>query len=155
MGDGSSGRLDAKGKGRATPNNGMLALDLDSAEGGMSAPNGGGGAFQQMELVEQQVRPCASPMRIALTCSHRTVTFSLAPQLSSRSRLRSRSLARSSISSRTWSQSNARRSSGSTPIHSTLRPTSEARSASYSSIMQAFRATGGSCSKSLVSSLFS
>jgi syntaxin 5 len=56
MGDGSSGRLDAKGKGRATPNNGMLALDLESAEGGMSTPNGGGGAFQQMELVEQQVR---------------------------------------------------------------------------------------------------
>ncbi len=57
MGDGSSGRLDAKGKGRATPNNGMLALDLESAEGGISAPNGGSGAFQQMELVEQQVRP--------------------------------------------------------------------------------------------------
>ncbi|KAH8992497.1 t-SNARE [Lactarius akahatsu] len=54
MGDGSSGRLDAKGKGRATPNNGMLALDLESAEGGTSAPNGGGGAFQQMQLVEQQ-----------------------------------------------------------------------------------------------------
>ncbi|KAH9178613.1 t-SNARE [Lactarius sanguifluus] len=54
MGDGSSGRLDAKGKGRATPNDGMLALDLESAEGGISAPNGGGGAFQQMQLVEQQ-----------------------------------------------------------------------------------------------------
>jgi len=51
MGDGSSGRLDTKGKGRATPNDGMLALDLEHAEGGM--PNGGG-AFQQMELVEQQ-----------------------------------------------------------------------------------------------------
>jgi syntaxin 5 len=57
MGDGSSGQLDAKGKGRATPNNGMLAMDLESAEGGVSAPNGGGGAFQQMQLVEQQVRP--------------------------------------------------------------------------------------------------
>jgi syntaxin 5 len=57
MGDGSSGQLDAKGKGRATPNNGMLALDLESAEGGVGAPNGGGGAFQQMQLVEQQVRP--------------------------------------------------------------------------------------------------
>ncbi|KAH9065650.1 t-SNARE [Lactarius vividus] len=54
MGDGSSSRLDAKGKGRATPNNGMLALDLESAEGGINAPNGSGGAFQQMQLVEQQ-----------------------------------------------------------------------------------------------------
>lgn len=57
MADGSSGQPDAKGKGRATPNNGMLALDLESAEGGAGAPNGGGGAFQQMQLVEQQVRP--------------------------------------------------------------------------------------------------
>ena len=65
MGDGSSGQPDAKGKGRATPNNGMLALDLESAEGGVSAPNGDGGAFQQMQLVEQQVRPFpgASPKR--------------------------------------------------------------------------------------------
>jgi syntaxin 5 len=56
MGDGSSGRSDAKGKGRATPNNGMLALDLEHAEGGLGAPNGGSSAFQQMQLVEQQVR---------------------------------------------------------------------------------------------------
>lgn len=55
MGDGSSGRLDTKGKGRATPSDGVLALDLEHAEGGV--PNGGGNAFQQMELVEQQVRP--------------------------------------------------------------------------------------------------
>ncbi|KAI0257028.1 snare protein SED5/Syntaxin 5 [Lactifluus subvellereus] len=54
MSDGSSGRSDAKGKGRSTPNNGMLALDLEHAEGGMGAPNGGGSAFQQMQLVEQQ-----------------------------------------------------------------------------------------------------
>jgi hypothetical protein len=33
----------------------MLALDLEHAEGGV--PNGGSSAFQQMELVEQQVRP--------------------------------------------------------------------------------------------------
>ncbi|KAI0285448.1 t-SNARE [Russula aff. rugulosa BPL654] len=52
MGDGSFGRPDTKGKGRATPNDGMLALDLEHAEGG--APNGGNSAFQQMELVEQQ-----------------------------------------------------------------------------------------------------
>lgn len=56
MGDGSSGRPDTKGKGRATPNDGMLALDLEHAEGGVGVPNGGS-AFQQMELVEQQVRP--------------------------------------------------------------------------------------------------
>jgi syntaxin 5 len=56
MGDGSSGSSDAKGKGRATPNDGMLAFDLEHAEGGLGAPNGGNGAFQQMQLVEQQVR---------------------------------------------------------------------------------------------------
>jgi syntaxin 5 len=57
MGDGSSGRTDTKGKGRATPNDGVLALDLEHAEGGINVPNGGNNAFQQMELVEQQVRP--------------------------------------------------------------------------------------------------
>jgi hypothetical protein len=56
MGDGSSGSSDMKGKGRATPNDGMLAFDLEHAEGGLGAPNGGSGAFQQMQLVEQQVR---------------------------------------------------------------------------------------------------
>ncbi|KAF8481840.1 t-SNARE [Russula ochroleuca] len=54
MGDGSSGRTDTKGKGRATPNDGVLALDLEHAEGGINVPNGGNNAFQQMELVEQQ-----------------------------------------------------------------------------------------------------
>ncbi|ETW87090.1 hypothetical protein HETIRDRAFT_437732 [Heterobasidion irregulare TC 32-1] len=53
MGDGSSGRYDAKGKGRATPNGDMLALDLDHAEEGAGGQNGGG-AFMQMQLVEQQ-----------------------------------------------------------------------------------------------------
>jgi syntaxin 5 len=70
MGDGSSGRPDTKGKGRATPNDGMLALDLEHAEGGIGVPNGGGNAFQQMELVEQQVRP--TPVQVSkqviLTC---------------------------------------------------------------------------------------
>jgi len=54
MGDGSrpSSRLDTKGKGRATPNNGdILALDLGSAEEGTAA---NGDAFMQMQLVEQQ-----------------------------------------------------------------------------------------------------
>jgi len=54
MGDGHSTRSDTKGKGRMTPNDGMLALDLEHAEGGMGAPNGGNSAFQQMQLVEQQ-----------------------------------------------------------------------------------------------------
>lgn len=52
MGDGSSGRLDTKGKGRATPNGDMLALDLEHVEEGGS--QNGGGAFMQMQLVEQQ-----------------------------------------------------------------------------------------------------
>ena len=58
MGDGSSG-TDRKGKGRSTPRpaGDMLALDLDAAESGTGQPNGGGGAFMQMELVEQQARP--------------------------------------------------------------------------------------------------
>ena len=70
MGDGSSGRPDTKGKGRATPNDGMLALDLEHAEGGIGVPNGGSGAFQQMQLVEQQVRPmpCSWYRYRSLTC---------------------------------------------------------------------------------------
>lgn len=70
MGDGSSGRPDTKGKGRATPNDGMLALDLEHAEGGIGVPNGGNSAFQQMELVEQQVRPmpCSWYRDRSLTC---------------------------------------------------------------------------------------
>ncbi|KAI0034142.1 t-SNARE [Vararia minispora EC-137] len=56
MGDGSSGRLDTKGKGRSTPrpNGDMLALDLEAAESGQGPSQNGGGAFMQMELVEQQ-----------------------------------------------------------------------------------------------------
>ncbi|KZV74911.1 snare protein SED5/Syntaxin 5 [Peniophora sp. CONT] len=55
MGDGSAGK-DHKGKGRSTPRpaGDMLALDLEAAENGTGQPNGGGGAFMQMELVEQQ-----------------------------------------------------------------------------------------------------
>ncbi|KAI0040805.1 t-SNARE [Auriscalpium vulgare] len=57
MGDGSATPFDGKGKGkgRATPNpNGMLALDLEQVEEGAGMQNGGGSAFQQMQLVEQQ-----------------------------------------------------------------------------------------------------
>jgi syntaxin 5 len=53
MGDGSP-RLNSKGKGRAPQNGDILALNLDSAEEGTASENGG--AFQQMQLVEQQVR---------------------------------------------------------------------------------------------------
>ncbi|KAL4069781.1 t-SNARE [Scleroderma yunnanense] len=51
MGDGSS-RPSSKGKGRAHQNGDVLAMDLDSAEGGLV--QNGGGAFMQMQLVEQQ-----------------------------------------------------------------------------------------------------
>lgn len=55
MGDGSPTRaFDPKGKSRAPQNSDVLALDLDAAEEGMGSSNGG--AFMQMQLVEQQVR---------------------------------------------------------------------------------------------------
>ncbi|KII94155.1 hypothetical protein PLICRDRAFT_50139 [Plicaturopsis crispa FD-325 SS-3] len=56
MGDGSPSRYDTKGKGRAynnSNNNDVLALDLGAAEEGAGA-HANGGAFMQMELVEQQ-----------------------------------------------------------------------------------------------------
>ncbi|KIJ65025.1 hypothetical protein HYDPIDRAFT_89057 [Hydnomerulius pinastri MD-312] len=53
MGDGSGSRPSSKGKGRAPQNGDVLAMDLDAAEGGSAAQNGGG-AFMQMQLVEQQ-----------------------------------------------------------------------------------------------------
>lgn len=53
MGDGSSMRTDAKGKGRERPNGDVLALDLNAAEEGYGIQNG---PFAQMQLVEQQVR---------------------------------------------------------------------------------------------------
>lgn len=49
-------RSPAKGKGRAATNGDILAMDLVSAEEGTAADGGGGGAFMQMQLVEQQVR---------------------------------------------------------------------------------------------------
>lgn len=55
MGDGSPIKaFDPKGKSRASQNNDVLALDLDAAEEGVGSSNGG--AFMQMQLVEQQVR---------------------------------------------------------------------------------------------------
>jgi syntaxin 5 len=72
MGDSYSTRSDTKGKGRATPNGGMLALDLENAEGGVGVPNQGNTAFQQMELVEQQVR---SPPRSYVQVPSRNGSF--------------------------------------------------------------------------------
>ena len=66
MGDGSASRFDSKGKGRAHHNGDLLALDLDAAEEGLGGHNGG--AFQQMQLVEQQVRTSYS------TCLRSTIT---------------------------------------------------------------------------------
>ncbi|KAG7098993.1 hypothetical protein E1B28_000879 [Marasmius oreades] len=54
MSDGSPGRLDSKGKGRAPQNGDLLALDLDSAEEGVGGSQNGGSAFMQMQLMEQQ-----------------------------------------------------------------------------------------------------
>ncbi|KAG6832529.1 hypothetical protein H0H92_000158 [Tricholoma furcatifolium] len=50
MGDGSPSRFDAKGKGRAVHDGDLLALDLTSAEEGAGAQ----GAYQQMQMIEQQ-----------------------------------------------------------------------------------------------------
>lgn len=54
MGDGSGSRPSSSGKGRPTQNSDVLAIDLDTAEGGTTA-YGGSNAFSQMQLVEQQV----------------------------------------------------------------------------------------------------
>ncbi len=55
MGDGSPSRLESnsKGKNRSLQNGDVLALNLDAAEEGTASQNGG--AFMQMQLVEQQV----------------------------------------------------------------------------------------------------
>jgi len=54
MGDGTSNRLDFKGKGRATPHNDELDLNLTTTEEGEGANGNTGGAFMQMQLMEQQ-----------------------------------------------------------------------------------------------------
>ncbi|PFH54851.1 hypothetical protein AMATHDRAFT_52844 [Amanita thiersii Skay4041] len=52
MGDNSISRPDSKGKGRAAQNGDLLALDLNSAEEGSRAVEGG--SYLQMQMVEQQ-----------------------------------------------------------------------------------------------------
>lgn len=46
--------VDRKGKGRGD----YLALDMESAENGRGEGGAGAGGFQQMQLVEEQVRTC-------------------------------------------------------------------------------------------------
>lgn len=50
-------RASFKGKGRAVDNGDLLELDIDAVEEGRA----GGSAYQQMQLVEQQVRPQNNP----------------------------------------------------------------------------------------------
>ena len=61
-GPGSGFPPDKKGKARAIPSdtandssNDFLALDLDGDRGESGVTSGGGGGYQQMQLVEQQV----------------------------------------------------------------------------------------------------
>lgn len=71
MGDGSAGRFDPKGKGRA--NGDVLAMDLGSAEEGTAGA--GSSAFMQMQLVEQQVRSHNRPEFLRGLTVHRTIIF--------------------------------------------------------------------------------
>lgn len=68
MGDGSPSRFDAKGKGRAAQNGDVLALNLGSAEEGATSQNGG--AFMQMQLVEQQVCYISKCISHFYSCPH-------------------------------------------------------------------------------------
>lgn len=65
MGDGSASRFDPKGKGRAQQNGDLLAMNLDAAEEGQMMHSS---SFQQMELVEQQVRGVFLFILRSLTC---------------------------------------------------------------------------------------
>ena len=49
---GPDSRQEMKGKGRAVPDGELLAVDLNTVESGAS----NGNPFQQLQLVEQQVR---------------------------------------------------------------------------------------------------
>lgn len=97
-------RADAKGKGRALPDGELLAVDLNSVESGMS--NGDGNPFQQMQLVEQQVRPSQNNYFLTPTdcfVYSRIPTYNLALLLSSPLNQPSRSLDRYSLSWLQWS----------------------------------------------------
>lgn len=110
MGDGTANRFDPKGKGRATPKNDELALDLNSVEEG---PNGNaGGAFMQMQLVEQQVRLVFLLLHPSFHFVRRTLIFSNGLMLSSLLKPLSQNSARFSLSSRIWSLSNEKQSNG-------------------------------------------
>lgn len=81
MGDGSPSRKSDKGRSRAHQNGDVLALDLGSAEAGTSAQNGG--AFMQMQLVEQQALIPSFLGGHLLTNAHRTLISNPAHQPSS------------------------------------------------------------------------
>jgi syntaxin 5 len=66
MGDGTAFRHDKKGKGRAHHNGDLLAMDLVSAEEGATHHNGG--AFMQMQIMEQQASSLSPLVYILLTC---------------------------------------------------------------------------------------
>ena len=151
MGDGSSlgqSRLDTKGKGRATPQNGdILALDLHSAEEGTGGQNGD--AFMQMQLVEQQVRlpfvyqPLSHILR--LPRERRTATSKPVPQPSSLSSRPLQSSARYSHNLHRWWPSSEKLCNVSTQTRSTLLRTSAVPSGSCSSTTPVSQATDGSC----------
>jgi hypothetical protein len=105
---------DPKGKSRAPQDGDILALDLVTAEEG-TASEGGGGAFMQMQLVEQQVGAASMPLPAPLTqLSYRRVTSSPEQTPSSLSKARLPSSVKSSRSSRRWLPNRARLYSAST-----------------------------------------
>lgn len=114
MGDGTFNRFDTKGKGRATPKNDELALDLSTAEEGEGQNGHAGGAFMQMQLVEQQVRLLAlfddSPI---FTTHFRTRISNNALLLSSPLKRPLQNSVKFLPSSLTWSPNNEKQYSGS------------------------------------------
>jgi hypothetical protein len=111
MGDGTASRFDPKGKGRSTPKNDELSLDLNAVEGG-SANGHADGAFMQMQLVEQQV--CFShrekfPCDVVL--ENRIHTFNNARLPLSPLKPPSPNSAKFSLSSLIWSRNNEKQSS--------------------------------------------
>ena len=110
MGDGTTNRFDFKGKGRATPNNDELAMDLRSTEAGDQTNGHPGGALLQMQLVEQQVCRLHYSAFVDLLISGPSRThISNSGRMPLRpSKPPSLSLARSLLSSPIWLPSNER-----------------------------------------------
>ena len=108
MGDGTTNHFDFKGKGRATPNNDELAMDLRSTEAGDQANGHAGGALLQMQLVEQQVcrLHCSAFIDLLIPEPSRTHISNSGQMPLRPSKPPSLSLARSLLSSRIWLPSN-------------------------------------------------